>query len=145
LRTPLAGVQAQLELLLTEESAPGRRERLELTLSATRRLAHTTQQLLALARSEHLTAGFAEFRPVDLKTIAEGCVADAVSRAIASGIDLGAQLEPSPVEGIAWLLAEALSNLIDNAIAYTPSGGSITVRCGQHEDQAFMEVTDTGV
>ncbi len=58
LRTPLAGVQAQLELLMAEEPRKCTRERLALTLGATRRLTHTTQQLLALARSEHAASTF---------------------------------------------------------------------------------------
>ena len=144
LRTPLAGVQAQLELLMSEETRQATRERLALTLGATRRLTHTTQQLLALARSEHAESTFSEFRPVDLASIAESCVTDFVSRGIAAGVDLGAELDSAPVEGVAWLLGEALSNLVDNAITYTPTGGSITVRCGRRGEAVFVEVADTG-
>jgi two-component system sensor histidine kinase TctE len=144
LRTPLAGVQAQLELLIAEESAEPKRERLALTLGATRRLSHTTQQLLALARSEHGVLARSEFRTLDLAAIGEACVSDFVSRAVAAGIDLGAELQPAPVEGIAWLLSEAVSNLIDNAINYTPSGGTITVRSGRQGETVFVEVVDTG-
>jgi two-component system sensor histidine kinase TctE len=144
LRTPLAGVQAQLELLMAEEPRQTMRDRLALTLSATKRLTHTTQQLLALARSEHAASTFSEFRPVDLASIAESCVTDFVTRGFAAGVDLGAELESAPVEGVAWLLGEALSNLVDNAITYTPSGGSITVRCGRRGEAVFVEVADTG-
>ena len=144
LRTPLAGVQAQLELLIADESTQAKRERLALTLGATKRLSHTTQQLLALARSEHGGLAHSEFRSLDLAVIAEGCVSDFLSRAVAAGIDLGAELEPAPVEGIAWLLSEAVSNLIDNAITYTPSGGTITVRSGRGGAAVFVEVVDTG-
>ena len=144
LRTPLAGIQAQLELLIAEHPASSTRERLALTLSATQRLSHTTQQLLALARSEHAASTYNDFRAVDLATIAESCVTDFVSRAVAAGIDLGAELGPAQVEGVAWLLGEALSNLIDNAITYTPAGGSVTVRCGRLGDAMFVEVSDTG-
>jgi two-component system sensor histidine kinase TctE len=62
-----------------------------------------------------------------------------------ANVDLGAELEPAMVSGIAWLLAEALTNLVDNAITYTPAGGSITVRCGRSLDGVFLEVVDTGV
>ncbi len=144
LRTPLAGVQAQLELLMAEEPREMTRERLALTLGATRRLTHTTQQLLALARSEHAASTFSEFRPVDLASIAESCVTDFVTRGVAAGVDLGAELESAPIEGVAWLLGEALSNLVDNAITYTPAGGSITVRSGRRGEAVFVEVADTG-
>jgi two-component system sensor histidine kinase TctE len=145
LRTPLAGIQAQLELLIAEECAPPKRERLNLTLSATRRLAHTTQQLLALARSDHAAATYSDFRAVDLAAVVESTVADHVSLAVAADVDLGAELEPAVVHGIAWLLAEAVNNLVDNAITYTPAGGSITVRCGTRNEHVFVEVVDTGV
>jgi two-component system sensor histidine kinase TctE len=145
LRTPLAGIQAQLELLVAEEPMPSKRERLNLTLLATRRLSHTTQQLLALARSEHSAATYADFRSVDLAAVMEATVADRVSRAVSADVDLGADLQTAEVYGIAWLLAEAATNLVDNAITYTPPGGSITVRCGKRQSCVFFEVVDTGV
>jgi two-component system sensor histidine kinase TctE len=145
LRTPLAGIQAQLELLIGDEQHPMRRERLALTLGATRRLSHTTQQLLALARSEHATFAHADFQSVDLAGLAESCATDYVNSAIAADIDLGVELQPATVHGIAWLIAEAVGNLIDNAITYTPRGGSITVACGTRSGTAFIEVADTGI
>ncbi|HVY81570.1 MAG TPA: sensor histidine kinase N-terminal domain-containing protein [Steroidobacteraceae bacterium] len=145
LRTPLAGIQAQLELLIAEEGEPAKRDRLGLALSAARRLSHTTQQLLALARSDHAAATYADFRTVDLAAVVEASVADHVSRAVAADVDLGAELQPATVHGIAWLLAEAVNNLVDNAITYTPAGGSITVRCGTNGATVFLEVVDTGV
>ena len=140
-----AGIQAQLELLVAEESAPAKRSRLNLTLGATRRLSHTTQQLLALARSDHGASTHADFRSVDLAEVIESSVADHVNRAVSAEIDIGAELEPARVQGIAWLLGEAVNNLVDNAITYTPAGGSITVRCGTKGDTVFLEVIDTGV
>jgi two-component system sensor histidine kinase TctE len=118
---------------------------LNLTLGATRRLSHTTQQLLALARSDYAAATLADFREVDLAVVVESSVADHVNRAVAADIDLGAELEPASVYGIAWLLAEAINKLVDNAITYTPAGGSITVRCGTSGATVFVEVVDTGV
>ena len=145
LRTPLAGIQAQLELLIAEEDNQSKRNRLGLTLGATRRLSHTTQQLLALARSDHAAATYSDFRSVDLAAVVESSVTDHVSNAVAADVDLGAELEPAFVQGIAWLLTEAVSNLVDNAILYTPAGGTITVRCGTSGETVFLEVTDTGV
>lgn len=145
LRTPLAGLLAQLELLVADETERTKQERLAFTLEAARRLSRTTQQLLALSRSEHAAYMYTEARPVDLADIARESTGAHVTRASAAGIDLGAELQAATVSGVAWLLAEAVNNLLDNAITYTPAGGSITVRTGTRGDAPYLEVVDTGI
>jgi two-component system sensor histidine kinase TctE len=144
LRTPLTGLQAQLELLIADEGAQRVSERLVLLHEATRRLAHTAHQFLALARSDSSTDGQWEFTPVDLESVVVSSVTNHLSSAIANGIDLGAEARAAPVLGAPWLLQELLSNLLDNAVTHTPAGGSITVRCGRQNDVVFLEVLDTG-
>ena len=145
LRTPLTGLLAQLDLLVTDEMDPEKRTHLVFTREAAQRLSRTTQQLLALARSEHRLHTYAENRAVDLAALAEACVSDHVERASRLGVDLGAALRPASVQGVAWLLTEALNNLIDNALTYTPSGGTVTVRTGALPSGVFLEVVDSGV
>jgi two-component system sensor histidine kinase TctE len=145
LRTPLAGVQAQLELMIAEEASSLRRDRLGETLVATQRLAHTTQQLLSLARSEHAASENPMFVVVDLATIVEAAVPAHLTRADAAGVDLGADLQTARVPCIEWLIVEVVNNLVDNAIAHTPPAGTVTVRCGRAGDAAFLEVVDTGI
>jgi two-component system sensor histidine kinase TctE len=145
LRTPLTGLQIQLELLTEDAAATPVRERLAMLLEATQRLTHTTQQLLALARSDEAGSLRWEFTPIELPDIVESTVADRISAAIAAGIDIGAQIEPGSVQGVRWLLLEALSNLANNAIAHTPAGGIVTIRCGVVDGAGFLEVSDSGV
>jgi two-component system sensor histidine kinase TctE len=117
------------------------RERLAPLLEATQRLTHTTQQLLALARSDEAANLRWEFIQLELSEIVESTVADRISAALGAGIDMGADTEPGTIQGVRWLLVEALSNLVNNSIAHTPAGGTITVRCGAD----FLEVSDNGV
>jgi two-component system sensor histidine kinase TctE len=144
LRTPLTGVQAQLELLATEGDEKYR-ESLHRVLDATRRLAHTTHQLLTLARSDEAANLNWDFTSIDLARIVESTVMQRLATADLAGVDLGAQIEPTRIRGVAWLLEEALGNLVNNAIAHTPSGGSVTVQCGSEQGAAFLEVVDTGI
>lgn len=145
LRTPLTGLLAQLDLLVADETDPGKRTHLVFTRDAAQRLSRTTQQLLALARSEHRAYSYAEGSRVDLAVLAAACVSDHVEQASRVGVDLGAALQPATVDGVSWLLVEALNNLIDNAITYTQAGGVVTVRTGTREDAAYLEVVDSGV
>jgi two-component system sensor histidine kinase TctE len=144
LRTPLAGISAQLELLVGDEGDRERKERLAAALGGARRLAHTTQQLLTLARSDQAANLRWEFARVDLTELTAGVITERLPEADRAGIDLGAQIEPAFIYGVAWLLHEALGNLVDNSIAYTPAGGSITASCGSKDGRPFLRVVDAG-
>lgn len=143
LRTPLTGIQAQLELLIDDAAEPSQQERLRLILDGARRLSHTTQQLLALARSDETAVLDRKFEEVDLATVVTTVVTERITSAFAKGIDFGADIEPAKISGVPWLLAEAVGNLADNALTYTPAGGCVTVRCG-HDPAPFLLVSDTG-
>lgn len=148
LRTPLAGIQAQLELLARDPAAGELRERLHGLHDGCRRLAHTANQLLALARAEPSANLADDFRAIELQGLVEETVAGNLDRALECHIDLGAETAPARVHGVAWLLRELLANLVDNALAYTPPNGHVTVRCGIVENAAapdsFLEVEDNG-
>ncbi len=142
LRTPLAGLQAHTELALAQPMPPACRAQIEQVHRATIRTARLANQLLALARSEPAARSAAT--RVDLKALA-GDEADAwVRQSLARDIDLGFELEPAPVEGDAFLLREALSNLVHNALEYSNRGGRVTVRTGRRNGGPFVEVEDDG-
>ncbi|HXQ63345.1 MAG TPA: sensor histidine kinase N-terminal domain-containing protein [Steroidobacteraceae bacterium] len=144
MRTPLAGIQAQLELLERDPQAAPVRDRIHAVGEGIRRLAHAAHQLLTLARADSAATLERDFRTVDLRQLIEETVTAQLDRALAKHIDLGAEAEPTTVTGIDWLLRELLNNLVDNALNYTPPGGAVTLRCGSSAGAAFLEVEDDG-
>ena len=144
LKTPLAGLRMQAELAQREIDA-GQRDPQELKKSlrqiarSSQRAAHMVNQLLALARAEN-QGQLPHRHEVPLARLAAEAVRDFVPRALEKRIDLGYE-GPEPgraehVSGIAgsrvWgnplLVKELVRNLVDNAILYTPEGGTVTVR-----------------
>lgn len=142
LRTPLAGLQAHTELALAQPMPQACRTQLEQVHRATIRTGRLANQLLALARTEPGARSAAA--AVDLKGIAGGEAEAWVRQSLARDIDLGFELDPAPVQGDAFLLREALSNLVHNAIEYSDRGGRVTVRTGRRNGHAFLEVEDDG-
>ncbi|HEY1725266.1 MAG TPA: sensor histidine kinase [Steroidobacteraceae bacterium] len=144
MRTPVAGLLAQLELALQMPEAAAVQGQLGNINRGVQQLAHTANQLLALARAEPAAAVGDSFKPVSLRTLVEQQVERNVDRAMAAGLDLGADAAPAQVNGNAWLLEDLLGNLLDNALKYTPRGGHVTVRSGLEQQQPFLEVEDDG-
>ena len=142
LRTPLAGLQAHTELALAQPMPEACRTQLEQVHRATIRTGRLANQLLALARTE--PGARSATAAVDLKGIAGGEADTWVRQSLARDIDLGFELDPAPVQGDAFLLREALSNLVHNAIEYSSRGGRVTVRTGRRNGHAYLEVEDDG-
>jgi two-component system sensor histidine kinase TctE len=144
LRTPLTAVQTQLDLLALNPGESASPEHLRRIEAATERITHLVNQLLTLARSDRTANLGHQFESVELAGIVESSATTFLDRAIAKEIDIGFEARPARVTGIAWLLTEALANLIDNALIYTQQGGRITVRCGETANGAYLEVEDNG-
>jgi two-component system sensor histidine kinase TctE len=142
LRTPLAGLQAHTELTLAKPLPAEVRAELEQVHQATIRTARLANQLLALARAEPGARGNAA--ELNLKTLAEGEADAWVHQALARDVDLGFELDWAPVQGDAFLLREALANLVHNAIEYSQRGGRVTVRTGRRGTYSFVEIEDDG-
>lgn len=144
MRTPVAGLLAQIELLQAEPRARAVGAELAKLQRAAQSMAHSANQLLSLARAEPLSSLQDELKPVALDQLVHELVERHVERADLRGIDLGAEAAAASVMGSSWLLEDLLSNLIDNALKYTPSGGRVTVRSGMDGDRPFLEVEDDG-
>jgi len=144
LRTPLAGLLGHLEVMMQEPAAAPLRDRLGSLHEGMTRLAHSANQLLALARTDPAASLADRFETVDLKALCERILERNLDRSLASQHDLGADIQPVEAPGNVRLLEDLLGNLVDNALHYTPAGGHITVRCGRHHGASFLEVEDDG-
>ncbi|RDU99737.1 sensor histidine kinase [Trinickia dinghuensis] len=147
MKTPLAGLHMQAELALRDDVSPDVRRSLEQIATGADQAARLVTQLLALARAENRMSGHV-FTQVEIAHLARLAVRDWVRAALAKQMDLGYEApdEPVFVDGNPVMLREMLSNVIDNAIRYTPAGGRITVRVRpEHEaGRVRIEVEDTG-
>jgi two-component system sensor histidine kinase TctE len=144
LRTPITGMQAQLDLLAAEPAAAPIRNRLATLQEAIRQLAHSANQLLTLARADPAMNIVPKNQTVTLDTIVGEVVAKFFDRALRSDIDLGAEVQPVTIIADPSLLDDLLSNLVDNALKYTPAGGTVTVSAGETGGKRFIAVEDTG-
>lgn len=155
LRTPLAGLQAQVEAWSQAARSMGGAETLNLRVEqvhrlrdATRRTSQLANQLLALSRADSVSASTHPMEQVDLQELCENILALHLDAAADKQMDLGLEAAPAQTRGHTWLLRELLINIVDNAVKYTPPGGRITLRCGQdlaaEPPQAWIEVEDDG-
>jgi heavy metal sensor kinase len=146
LRTPLTVLRSEAEVALRSPREPEQyRQVLEAMLEEVERLARLAEQLLFLSRKD---AGLVPRvrEPLRLDTLAED-VAE-LMRVIAEEkrLTLAADdLAPSHVVADEDQLRRVLVNLVDNAIKFTPPGGTVTIRCETAEDRVRLAVTDTGI
>jgi two-component system OmpR family sensor kinase len=143
LRTPLAAVALQLQLLERVPEGSEREQALARLKAGVGRSARLVGQLLDLARQDEAVTDRLPTR-VDLATVAREVVVEQAPQAQARGIDLGLDASAVEVEGDAESLRVALGNLVDNAIRYTPTGGKVDVRVRTAGDEVVAEVLDTG-
>lgn len=145
LRTPLAGFRTQLEWLLHKHAdEPESAHSIVLMTSSTERMIRQTNQLLTLARAEPAKFEKERLRVVELNQLVEGSVQHFVEEAHKKNIDLGFSLQPTRVMGDHFLLRDLIDNLIDNAIRYSPRGGTVTVGTLQGKDGGIFSVEDSG-
>lgn len=151
LRTPIAGLQAQVEAWAQAATTKPQRETLALPTEqvyklriATRRTSQLANQLLALSRADARGMQSQPQQRVDLKALCEDALEAHLDAATARHIDLGLDADPVQVMGHEWLLRELLSNLVDNAVKYSHEGGTVTIRCGRRGSEPFLEVEDDG-
>jgi len=146
MRTPLTGLRMQTDLAVQETDPELQRESLRQIAESAERASHLINQLLSLARAEASFEKLYAVERVDLAAIVRDVAQDLFPRALAKNIDLGVEGSGRAlwIEGNPVLLREMIKNLMDNAIKYTPRGGSVTART-RHAGAPILEVEDTGI
>jgi two-component system phosphate regulon sensor histidine kinase PhoR len=144
LKTPVAAVRALAETLLTalpDDPEAGRRFAERIGREA-ERLDLLTRDLLDLSRVER---GALDVEPVDLVGLVKEVVGGYADRAEERRIKLSTEVEPGvALRGDRAQLGLLLSNLIDNALRFTPAKGAVCVRLNAAESRAVLQVHDTG-
>ncbi len=148
LRTPLNRLRSRIELTLLRpnEDPEAYRAALQDALGEADRLLSTFKALLSIAQVES-KGQHDDFRPVDLAAVAEAAADLYEPLAEEKGLGFAIDIRARPVvQGNAQLLSQAVANLLDNAVKYTPAGGHVvlTVEGAGPESAGSVSVADTG-
>jgi two-component system sensor histidine kinase TctE len=146
LRTPLTVLKTQAELALRENDPAAMQAIVRSIAATTDSTVHLANRLLTLARIEHGN-GSAVSVPVSLAALAQQVGLELALPAVQKNIDLALEADDGPdtmVRGQELLLHELLTNLADNAIRYTPPGGSVLLRVRRVTAGVLLEVQDNG-
>jgi heavy metal sensor kinase len=145
LRTPLTALRGGIEIALRAERSPDEYRRvLASSIEEVDQLIRLAEDLLLLSRS---TVGLTATRqPVDLEPVCLEALELGVRLAKGKGVtvSLGATA-PAVVRGDAGALRRVLLNLVDNAVKYTPAGGSVTISLERASGGVALVVQDTGI
>jgi two-component system OmpR family sensor kinase len=145
LRSPLAALRLQVQGLQRAHDDATRRLAAERLLAGIDRATRLVEQLLMLARQQAQPSSGQPAQPVSLAALAAQVVADAAVRAASRRIDLGLnEADAGEVSGHPEPLRILLGNLVDNALKYTPEGGTVDVTVRRESGQLVLAVEDSG-
>jgi PAS domain S-box-containing protein len=143
LQTPLSVMRTNLYMLQkSPEQSPERIEKINRQIA---KLSSMIGDILTVARLEHLPE--LERHPNDIAYLLEGSLSPLRDEAKAKNIQLEYS-EPFPsaiIEADATEFQRALSNLISNAIKYTPTGGRVCLETRQEDEKLLIEISDSGI
>lgn len=145
LRSPLNRIRSRLEVTLMEEpDSEGYREAIRETIEESERLLGTFNALLEIARAES-SQGADALKPVDLSVVVRNASELYEALAEEKGQAFTAELAPDlKIAGDENLLSQAVGNLLDNAIKYTPGGGTVSVSASMQGEGIELTVADSG-
>jgi signal transduction histidine kinase len=148
LRTPLSRLRNRLEetaaRLAAGAAAGSMADEIERAIAETDKLIGTFNALLLIAETDAGTAR-GTMKPLDLASVAADVAELYEPLAEERGVALVLEpAEPVTIEGNRSLIAQALANLVDNAIKYTPPGGRAVIRVAAGDDGISLSVADSG-
>ncbi|WP_432726827.1 sensor histidine kinase [Variovorax sp. W6] len=146
LRTPLDAMRVNVEALKAQTEDAGQRELMANLLRSNDRAARLVGQLQQLMRSDEMPQD-ALPATLDFDALVRDRIplVEALGRARGIALDFATEgAEPVPVHGERESLISMVSNLVENAIKYSPDGGTVTVRVWREPSDAVLRVTDQG-
>lgn len=145
LRTPVAGLKAQIEIVLRERDPDRLKHSMEHIYTGMERLSRLVAQLLSLARNEPNAVRNLQLGDMDLNRLVFDTTMEWVPVALNKGIDLGFDGgdESIMIKGDPARLKELINNLFDNAIRYTPDNGKVTATVIREPTPTFS-ISDDG-
>jgi signal transduction histidine kinase/ActR/RegA family two-component response regulator len=148
LRNPLAAISSAAQVL---ELSAGRPDAAATAGNATRIIRRQSQQLARLT-DDLLDAGRVVLgriqlhrRPLDLAAVVRGCIETLSNANGLEGYEVIVALEPAWIDGDPTRIEQIVTNLLTNAVKYTPSPGTIEVRVQRVDHQSVLRVRDSGI
>lgn len=146
LKTPLAALKAHAQVALRTKDVDEREKALNKLTECVDRSTHTVQQLLTMSRLVPETTLINDMGKVNLAKLAIDIMAILAPAAIEKQIEIELQCKKKKVNisGNYTALSILMRNLVDNAIRYTPEGGTVTVSVEAQKDDIILSVIDDG-
>ncbi len=144
LRSPLAALKLQAQMLRRAHDDTSREVAINRLSAGIDRATRLVEQLLVLARQQSSTVG-AKSESIDLTAMAEQVLGEMTGAALSRSIDMGvSRADRCLVTGYPDALRILLRNILDNAIKYTPVGGTVNVAICCQRGQAWLTIEDSG-
>ncbi len=143
LRTPVAATRIQADNLAHANLPPEAQQRLRSLQRGLDRISELIEQLLKLARVQGAT--LAASQPIALDMLVRTAIEETLTLAEARGVDLGClRLDKAEIRADPTHAYALVRNLVDNAVRYSPQGGSVDVSVELHAGFVQLTVEDTG-